>query len=466
MTRALTFAILISLVIVVIGTLSSRRTSTRLDDYYLADRGVGRWFGAIAASAASESAWVMMGLVGAAYAGGVSVFWLVPGCVGGYAFNWFVLARKLQHGSRSTGAITVAELIGKETGSAVLRVVAALISVVFLTSYTAAQFFALGKALNTFGGMNIVLGTVLGAGFVLTYVTFGGMRASIYTDALQGLLMVLVLIVMPAYAWWHLAVVGTHTPISSLPAGFLSLTGDKVGLAFIGLVLGWAGIGLGYPGQPHVLQRHMSMKDPKDVLWGGAIALAWSTAVFIGAISSGIAARYLTSPSDPELSLLALAFTLTGPVLAGAAMAAIFAAIASTADSQLLVVSATIKNDVPWLRNSKLINPRVVTVVMAITAAVFASTRNTTIFDMVLYAWEFLGVTIGTAVIGAFAIRRGPKAILFSMAVGAATLIFWRNSRELSAVVYALVPAMGVAVTSLWVLGMFSRPKLKPALAQ
>ena len=452
------FAAAYCIFVVAIGSYFGRNSSSQLSDYYLAERGAKRWIGAFAASASSESAWVLMGLVGAAYASGLSVLWLIPGCVLGYAFNWFAVAPRLHHLTDESKAVTLAEAIGFRHDSSRLRLVLTLIIIVFLSAYLASQFLAIGRVVNSTTSLSVTGGIVAGAVFVLAYVGYGGMRASLVTDFLQAILMVGVLVVLPAYGVYRVVLGGLSFDV--LPPDFMSLTGGKSGFALIGLILGWAGIGLAYPGQPHVLQRHMTMRDDREIEFAGPIAITWSALVFGGAILSGVVGRLLVeNPADKELVILYLGQLTNSPAVGGLVIAAIFAAIASTADSQLLALSASIKNDIPHVRSSERIGPRMLTVVLAMLGAVIAGSQNTTIFALVLFAWEFLGVTIGIAVIGTLIMQRSASAIMVSMAVGAATLLVWRNVEALSGALYALVPAMALAVTTLYLSKFVGQPK-------
>lgn len=443
------FAVIYCLAVVIAGTYIGRVSSAKLDDYYLAQRGAKRWIGAFAASASSESAWVLMGLVGAAYASGASVFWLVPGCVCGYAFNWFVVAPRLHHLTDRAEAITLAEALAFEQRSQRLRLILTLVILIFISAYLSAQFLAIGRLVNSTMGLPIPAGIVAGTVFVLAYVTYGGMRASLVTDFLQAALMVGVLFLLPLYGLYAIYS-GGHS-FDTLPPDYMSLSGGKTGFALIGLILGWAGIGLAYPGQPHVLQRHMTMRDDREIRFAGVIAIVWSALVFGGAILSGIVGRVLiNNPPDQEQTMLYLGQLTGSPAVGGLVLAAIFAAIASTADSQLLALSASIKNDIPHVRSKENIGPRMLTAVIALVGALIAGSQNATIFSLVLFAWEFLGVTVGMAVIGTLVMRRSSRAIMVSMALGASTLMIWRNIETLNSALYALVPAMAVGVLALY----------------
>ena len=202
MTSFIVAFVLYTLLVIAVGVLSSRRAGRSEEEYFLAGRRLGPWVAALSASASSESGWVTLGLVGWAFASGVSAFWILPTVVVGFAFNWFVIAGPLRDGAASLGAVTVPDYLAKRfrTGRNTIRVLGVVIILTAMTLYVAAQFATAGKAFNAaFEGMDYLWGVLVGAGMVLVYVVLGGFRAACWTDLLQGLLMLAVLVCFPAW---------------------------------------------------------------------------------------------------------------------------------------------------------------------------------------------------------------------------------------------------------------------------
>lgn len=434
---------------VLFGMWMSKKTQSSMSGYYLGDRSIGKVAGALSGSASSESAWVMMGLAGAAYTSGISVLWLIPGCILGYAFNWFVLAPKINRESRIESAYSIPELVGKKTDSKELRLLLSVIISALLIAYISAQFLAIGKTINQLSDIDSQTGIFVGSAVVALYIGFGGLKASVYSDVIQSLLMVAALLFVPIYCLFLIPVYGQ--PDIVLPEGFFSMTGASQGFAIVGLILGWSGIGLAYPGQAHIHSRFFAMREDADMKSAGFIAISWSTLVFTGAIIAGVAGRHLIpdlAGAESELVLVQLAYNYMPAVVGGVIIAAILCAIASTADSQLLTASNTIKNDL--LRfTSMQINPRIITLLIALAATFFASTNNATIFDLVLNAWQVLGVTVGIALIGALIFNTTANAIFFSMGLALLALFAWKHS-PLSAHLYHMVPAMTVGLIAIY----------------
>ncbi|GAG20601.1 unnamed protein product, partial [marine sediment metagenome] len=202
-------------------------------------------------------------------------------------------------------------------------------------------------------------GVLLGAAIVLVYTVVGGFRAVCWTDFLQGLLMVGTLVVFPVYL---LATEGgfafINEQLSSVDPALMSLAPDKAGFALVGFLLGSGALGInfGYPGQPHVLIRFLALKSRKEAIMGGVIAIIWGAMVYWGAVTVGLMARAMVAKGvdwttavgnfDGEQSLVLAARYMLPGVMSGLVLAAVLAAICSTADSQLVVAASAIANDI------------------------------------------------------------------------------------------------------------------------
>jgi sodium/proline symporter len=468
--------------IIAIGLYSSKLRQMTTDDYVLANRELGPWVSALSASASAESGWVMLGLVGEAYLYGAAAFWIPPGIAAGYLFNWFVIANRLRDKSKEYDAATLPQYILQRygAGSLALRVLSVLIITVFMLTYVAAQMNAAGKAFEATFDVSYVWGVLAGAGIILAYTIVGGFRAICWTDVIQASFMVVALIVMPIVL---LAQLGSFEAFidaaNRIDPDILTFNYGKAGLAMLGFVIGLLGIGLGYPGQPHVLARFMAAKDEKSVRQGRWIALTWMLLAYLGAIFFGLFARvYYGDLADPEQALPLACSDLLPSVLAGFVVAAIVAAICSTADSQLIVVSSTLSRDVaPYLRKkTPQKNPgsatseqlfkwtetvdRLVLVGLALLAVLLAATESRVIFEFVLYAWSALGAAFGPVVILGLMWKKANKAgAIAGMITGAAVTLIWRNIPALKALLYELVPAFILAFLAVYVVSLITQRK-------
>ena len=375
-------------------------------DFYLGGRGLGPWIAAISASASSSSAWTLLGVSGAAYAWGLPALWLFPVTVGGFLINWIWVAPRLKNLAREEGAVTLSAVIAPielgESRRLVLRVAAVIIVFCFIF-YVASQFEAAGKAFESTFALSKQTSILIGAAIVLAYTLLGGFWAVSVTDSVQGVLMFFAAIVLPAVALT--AVGGLDALITGLTS--MGSTGSPTAslsvLMTVFFVLGLFGITIGYPGQPHVVNRFMALKDDKSLRQGRVIAMTWAVIVYAGMLLVGFSARVLFSDlGDSEQVLFRVAGDLLPPVVAGVMLAAVLSAIMSTADSQLLVASSAISYD--WnLADGKidggLGKSRITVVVVLILATILALVWRADIFSRVLFAWSSLGSAFGPILI-------------------------------------------------------------------
>lgn len=461
--------------IVAFGLYSIRLRKKTADDFVLANRELGPWASSLSASASSESGWVMLGLVGEAYLYGAAAFWIIPGIACGYLFNWFVIAEKLRKASLADGSVTLPQYIANrfDKNSLALRLIPAAIIAVAMLGYVAAQMNAAGKAFDAVFHLPYYQGVIAGAGIILAYTITGGFRAVCWTDIIQAGFMFVALIIMPFVVLSHLGgydkfLEGVH----QVDPEMLSFTYGKAGIAMFGFVVGLLGIGLGYPGQPHILSRFMAVKDKKSVTRAGIIAIVWMVMVYFGAIFFGLFAKiYFGVIADPEQALPLAVGEFLPPIIGGFVIAAIVAAICSTADSQLIVVSSIISRDIiPIFRKKELTElgdykkiiryDRWVLIILAVISIFFALTKNRVIFEFVLYAWSGLGAAFGPVVIFSLLWKKTTKAgVIAGMLTGAIATIVWRNIPALKSIVYELVPAFILAFIAVWIVSLITQKK-------
>ncbi len=382
-----------------IGAWAQRRTRDTAD-FHLAGRRMGPWVAALSASASSSSAWTLLGMSGAAYAWGLQAIWLVPAVVSGFVINWVFVAPRLQPASHANGALTLVEFLASGVDEATerrLRALGALIILFCFTFYVASQFQAAGTAIGAAMPVSATVAIIAGAAIVIAYVFLGGFWAASVPDALQGLMMLLVALVLPVAA--VIAVGGFGGIFDGLEAlGDPSLVrwADQPNLPLaVVFVAGLFGIGIGYPGQPHVVNRFMALEKPESIRIARAVALTWAALIYTGMVLLGWAGRVLMPElGDGESLLLVLAADLLPAVLGGLIAGGVLAAIMSTADSQLLVAGSAVSHDLRGGRFSLALD-RTVIVILGIAAVVLALFFPATIFERVLFAWQGLGNAFG-----------------------------------------------------------------------
>lgn len=397
-----------------IGWWASKRNSDS-EDYYLGGRKLGPLVAALSASASSSSAWSLLGVSGAAFAWGLPAVWLIPSTIGGFLINWYLIAPRLHDRSRESGALTLTEFIAGPPGDPARRTVMRLGAAVILFSFTfyiAAQFQAAGTTFASVLGIEQSTAILIGAAVVLAYVWLGGFWAASVTDSVQGILMALTALLLPLLALY--AVGGPVELFSSLfnnEENGYPLWTDQASLpAALGFVFGLFGIGLGYPGQPHVVNRFMAIENKKAIVKGRRIAVSWAFIIYFGMVLLGWCGRILVENlGDGEQLLFVLATLLLPALLAGVMVSAILSAIMSTADSQLLVAASSVSHDLREEHTggaASLVRARWVLLVIGLLAILLAIFFPDRIFSRVLFAWQALAAAFGPLL--AVILWRGP----------------------------------------------------------
>ncbi len=423
--------------LVAIGLWSQRRTHDGVD-YFLGGRRLGAWVASISASASSSSAWTLLAVSGAAFQFGVSALWLFPACVSGFLLNWLVLAPRLRRLPRARGAVTLTEVLTGGlpqtqalSGNTLTRLnvwIASLIVLFCFSVYVGSQFHAAGKTFGDTFAMDEGRAILLGGVIVLLYTFLGGFWAVSVTDTLQGLLMALTATLLPVAALIEVGGFGALVEGMRAVSGehYLSATRDFAGVAAFGFVLGTMGIGLGYPGQPHVVNRFMALRGGDVALrHARAIAIGWAVVVYAGMLLLGLCGRVLFGAlGDQETIFVRASNELFPPLVAGIMVAAVLSAIMSTADSQLLVAASSVTHDLRFggtTPKSMLRRSRAVVSAIGLLAIVIALVmiRHQRIFDSVLFAWSALGAAFGPLLlVTVFRGPRTPLCVLCTMSVG------------------------------------------------
>ena len=458
-----TLAILLTLVVyqvllIAIGLWAGGRTRDTTD-FYLGGRQLGGLVAAISASASSSSAWTLLGVSGMAYSLGLPALWLFPATVSGFIFNWVWVAPRLRRLSQAGKEITLTQVLAGNTGHPLYPAILVLASFIILFSfifYIAAQFAAAGETFASTFGLPGTASMLIGGGIIVLYTLLGGFWAASVTDTVQGLLMAVTAVILPLVA---LAAIGGPGALGDAlsPAGgsLPALTGEALPWAGVAFVLGTLGIGLGYPGQPHVVNRFMALRDERALRHGRVIAIAWAVVIYAGMILLGWSARVLfpASPS-PEQVFFQAASGLLPPIISGVMIASVLSAIMSTADSQLLVAASAVTHDLGLAGRRKgesLARSRIVVLALsglAITIALFVPND---IFSRVLFAWHALGAAFGPLLILRLAgCRLRSGAILTAMAAGFGLTVIFHFLPEAPGDIIERVVPFAVAFLIAW----------------
>jgi len=450
-TVALSFVTCL-LLFVFIGALSIRRKQASVDDYLTASHQVAPWLVGLSSVATNNSGYMFIGLIGYTYYQGVSAAWLALGWIVGDLFAWRSVHPWLRGFSDDHPVNTVPAVVAQNPAQSggPLRRMAAVLTLFFLAVYAAAQLTAGSKALHVMFDWPLWLGAVLGAVVVLIYSFAGGIRASIWTDAAQavvmlgGMVLLLGVGLVQGGAPWVL-----WRALAGIDAGLVAWTPAAAELGLALFIAGWVAAGLGVAGQPHILVRTLALRDPRDVPRARLVYFGWYIPFAVFTVLVGLYARVLLGGDafDPELALPLMAQAYLPGVLVGAILAAVFAATLSTADSMLLSCSAAISQDLLPGFGQSYVRTKLATALVTAAVLGIALGSPANVFQLVIFAWSGLGATLGPVL--ALRVARQPLDRLTAgamMLLGLVIVIGWR-SLGLNDAVYEILPAfVGVAL--------------------
>lgn len=453
------------LLFVLIGLASMRRRQANSIDYLLAGRSVPPWLAALSAVATNNSGYMFIGLIGYTYATGLAALWMMFGWIAGDFIASLFIHRQLRLATERTDVHTFSGLLARWQGGnyRVLRFVAGLITLLFLGTYAAAQLAAGSKALQVLFDWQYWSGAVLGAVIVLLYSFAGGIRASIWTDAAQSMVMIVAMLLLLVVALDHLGGgAGFVAQLQQVGPGYLDLfppvEGYGPGLGPLLFIAGWFFAGYGVVGQPHIMIRFMALADPEGVRRARYYYYGWFLLFWSAAIVVGLTARLLlpeASDFDAELALPTLALQLLPEVLVGVILAGIFAATMSTADSLILSCAAALTRDFYWQKTDHYWLTKLGTVAVTAGALAIALSGNKSVFELVLDSWGVLASAFAP-LLTVYALRRRVSEwqALSMVIAGVASMYLW--SLYGSSAVYAVAPGM-VAGWLVFVLGRLRR---------
>ncbi len=425
------------LLFVVIGVSSARKGRGTKQDYYLASSSISPTLVGLSAVATNNSGYMFIGVIGYTYATGLASIWLMLGwIVGDFLASTFV-HRRLRTATELSGEVSYAGVLsnwysnGKQDS---LQRVIGLISLVFLLAYASAQLVAGGKALHVLFDWPIWAGAVIGAVLVAVYCVAGGIRASIWTDAAQSVVMIVAMAILLFVATSSLG--GIDASISQMNAvdGFLdwfpkdlALPGLAGGVLF---AISWAFAGFSVIGQPHIMIRFMTLTSNQKMNQARLWYYLWFTAFYAMATGVGLLSRiYLANDGsfDAELALPTMALELLSPVLVGLVLAGIFAATMSTADSLVLSCSAAITHDLLPHKVENTFLLKTATLLITLVALSWALVNGQSVFSLVILAWSGLASAFAPLLIVlSLGGKPSQKLSILAVLTGLSVAMIWR----------------------------------------
>ena len=460
------------LILIGIGVYTAKFSSRGISEYFIGGRTVNRFVVALSAVVSGRSAWLLLGVTGMAYSMGPSAIWAVLGYIVVELFLFLYYAKRLRNFTEARDCITVPDFFAArfDDKDGWLRILIVTIFLVFMIGYVSAQFVAGGKAFASGFGISMDTGILVTAAIVLGYTILGGFLAVSLTDMVQAVFMIVSLIILP---WIAIANFGglmeLLSELGSMESAYINPFAISIGAA-----IGFLGIGLGSPGNPHILSRYMSIDKSSHLTTVAVVGTIWNVLMAWGAVFIGLAGRAwfpeieMLPASDTENLFPLLAREQLHPVLFGVVLASIFAAIMSTADSQLLVAASSVVRDIydkiirkgDEIPQKRLVlMSRLVVLVLVLVSLVFGYLAEDLVFWLVLFAWAGLGASIGPASIMALYWKGTTRTgVMAGMVAGTGVTIGWYFTPLLSDLMYELVPGFiaGLAVT--WLVSLYTEP--------
>ena len=449
-----------------IGYYSMRKTKNN-EDFIIGGRSLGPVTSAISAGASDMSGWLLLGLPGAVFAGGlVDGVWISLGLILGAYGNWYVVAPRLRALTEKLNAVTLPTYLSNrfDDDSKVLKTVSAVVILFFFTLYVA--FGPKGGPLlfaHSFGvteQVSLIVTTVV----VVSYTFLGGYMAVCWTDLIQGLLMLTALVFCSLMAYF--AISGSGVDIATVnPKAFQYTTTWLTGAS----LMAW---GFGYFGQPHILARFIGINSVEAVPRARRVGMTWMIVCLLLSVSIGVMGigyneiAPMAGVSGPdgnkERIFLAMVSALFHPIFGGFILAAVLAAVMSTADSQLLVLTSALTEDLPFFNKfddrQKAWISRFGVVGFALIAVLITATSGGTILAMVGYAWGGFGADFGPLIILSLTWRGTTKyGALAGMVVGAVTIFVVKNYIKIEGeYFYELLPGFILAFIAIIIVSLMT----------
>lgn len=491
---ASTICIMITIVVYLLLVLAVgfhyARKNESVSDFYLGGRKLGPLVTAMSAEASDMSSYLLMGLPGLAYLTGVAdVGWTVIGLAAGTYLNWLFTARRLRRYTHVTKSFTLPQFFSRRfhDDKNIICAIAAVIIIIFFIPYTASGFAACGKLFGSLFNADYMIAMIISAIVIVAYTAAGGFLAASTTDFIQSIIMTIALLFVLVFSTISAGGVGAVIENAKAMPGYLSVTHTFVQdtasakpYSFLQIIstLAW---GLGYFGMPHILLRFMAIEDEKKLKISRRVASVWvvvamAVAVLIGIVGRGLTANGMIAQltgSDSETIIVKVAHYLSSfgylpALMAGLILAGILASTMSTADSQLLAASSSVSQNIMQealhmnvSKKTSMVVARLTVVVIAVIAIFIARDPNSSVFEIVAFAWAGFGAAFGPVVICALFWKRATwQGALAGMVAGGASVFVWKYLiAPMGGVfaIYELLPAFLIGLLAIVVVSLLTK---------
>lgn len=442
MTIAMVSFAVVMVVMTLSGALSVLEKKKTTDDYLVASRSVPAWLTALSTVGTNNSGFMFIGMIAYTYRVGLQSVWMMAGWLLGDYLAWRTVHPRVSARSRDHGANTLSGLIATEKNRSVnrpLAVVTGLLTVAFLTVYAAAQLKAGSTALHALFGWKMYVGSMVGALIVIVYSYAGGIRADIWTDVAQSLVMLFSMVAILVAGWmrtgspWAL-----YDHLHAIDSRLVNWAGHGLEFTAAGLALGFVFAGIGVVGQPHLMSRLMALESTQAIgparryyfswfvpFWCASVLVGLYSRVLLPNLANRPVARDTVEPT--ELALPLMTMELLPQVFIGVALAGLFAAAVSTADSQIIVSSGALTHDIQPKWERSYVASKVGTFLVLGMALVIALFAPESVFALVLIAWSALGATLGSVlIVRMFDLPLSTPVALLMMAAALIVVVAWQ----------------------------------------
>lgn len=452
-----------------LGLLFHKKQKTS-SDYIMGNRSLSFWLVALSAHASDMSAWLFMAFPMSIFVLGPSRIWIAFGLLIGMYLNWQFVAPRLRSMTETYNCYTLSSFFERrfKDTSGVIRIVSALVMVIFLTHYLSAGLIAMGNLFESLFGLDYFIGISVALFVVMIYTFFGGFTTVAWTDLFQGIFLLFMILLVPFIAytkiegWNQIAAAAQKKDISMslIPEG-----GAAGVFTLFSLALGW---GLGYFGMPHIITKFMGIKHVSEMNKSKWLGMSWQFITLLAAVCVALVAiaYFPNGLENPELIFVEMVKSLFHPFAGGIIICAIFAANLSTMDSQILVCGSLIGEDlyVPLHRKAPsdkkiLWVTKLSVALISLIALSLAFNRSATVLDTVLYSWSGLGSAFGPLVLmSLYSTTINRYGALAGILIGTLISMIWPSLNPLLTQVEILpmIPAFLSSAVSIWLVSKWT----------
>ncbi|MBR7798352.1 sodium/solute symporter [Agaribacter marinus] len=428
------------LLILAIGYYFSKRSKSH-SDFLLGGKKLPGWTLAFSERATGESAWLLLGYTGFVFMTGLSGIWVAVGIAIGIIFAWLFLAKKFMSETDKYNVLTLPDYLAVRFGekAKIIRWLTSILIAGFLMFYVGAQMAGAGKMLFTTFGLPPTAGILLATIVIIIIAFAGGFISVVWTDMIQSIMMVITLVALPIAALIYIQANDLSINASLIQAGdsynswFGGLTGFAIGVLFFNNFSWFFGF-LG--GQPQLSARFMALKNNKEARQGSIVAIIWTLLAYGGAFMIGITAIAIYDQGsfhDAEIILPTMILELFPPWIAGLLLAGVLAAIITTADSQLMVVTSSVSEDIihktlgmNFTEKQLIWISRISIVFFGLIGMVIALVSESLLYLVVSWAWAGVGCTLSPAILLTFFWERYSSAgVVATVLAGLVSTILW-----------------------------------------